>query len=287
MKTPLFFQNKMKFNFNIFISSTLVIFTCALNAQAQDSSNSNQSMGLGGFLGQLKELGGAVAENVGKHIEFRVNQENSASSADGYKNSNISERNQLEVYKTLDGSSSKLNNIFNDSNKEDTSITKKEMGWPRVAISFSKWGPKLDCWQGRAEIWLNFKNKISEDFEACHVKYSLVDDIGRKSYLTDHAEQMAIGMMQSYKPHYNVKSTGEVRTAGPTPPLNPLNVNIANDGTRETGLIVLKLNKILLNIGLYSGFLSKEISTPSGGLTANKLDARLWFYKFDLNGRVD
>ena len=59
-------------------------------------------MGLGGFLGQLKELGGAVAENVGKHIEFRVNQENSASSADGYKNSNISERNQLEVYKTLE-----------------------------------------------------------------------------------------------------------------------------------------------------------------------------------------
>lgn len=268
----------------------LVIFTISSNAFAQE--NSNQNIGFGSFLGKLKEISGAVVENIGKHVEINVSPKDTSSASENVRSDNgaiasTTESQSVEVYRTIDGSISKLNNIFNENNKEDTSITKKEMGWPRIAISFSKWGPKLNCWQGRAEIWSDSKNRTFEDFEACNVKFSMVDDIGRKSYFTDHAEQMGMGMMQSYKPHYNVKNTGENRTSGPNPPLNPLFVNISNDGTRETGSLILKLNKILLNIGLYSGFLPKELFSQTGGITVNKLDARLWFYKFDLKGRVD
>lgn len=280
----------MTFKFISIKSPAILIFAISTSVFAQE--NSNQNIGFGSFFGKIKEISGAVVENIGKHVEINVNSRDTSTTSENVKLDNFAaasslESQPLEVYRTIDGSTSKLNNIFNETNKEDTSITKKEMGWPRVAISFSKWGSKLNCWQGRAEIWSDSKSRTFEDFEACNVKFSTTDDIGRKSYFTDHAEQMGMGVMQSYKPHYNVKNTGENRTSGPTPPLNPLFVNIANDGTKETSFLILKLNKILLNIGLHSGFLPKEIFSSTGGITVNKLDARLWFYKFDLKGRVD
>lgn len=265
-----------------------LLFSHSVHAQSGTSDNSSETTpnsGFGGFLGKLKEIGGAVVDNMGKRVDINitpagVTQSTSEPPAASAVAPNVSNTSSDEVYRTLDGSPSKIRDIFHDGNKEEISITKKDMGWPRVAISFTKWGANLSCWQGRADIWTDYKTHAIEDFEACNVRWPLVDALGRKSYFAANTEQMRLFELETVNPIVVAKSTGSTRTAGPNPPSYPLKITIASDQSLETAKISMAVRRILMNVGMYSGFIPEDMGRM------NKKDGRFWFYKFELQGRV-
>lgn len=280
----------MKVNSFAATSALAAVMAFSQGAYAQSAaSDAPASGGFGGFLGKLKEIGGTVVENMGKRVDINITptgvstnvQDSESNSSLGLKGANP---NLGEVYRTIDGSPSKLKSIFNESNKDEASIFTKDTGWPRVAISFDRWGPKLKCWQGHVDIWTSAKNSTTEEFEACNIKYPFFDDMGVAVQPSDEGYISAMSTLTSYSPHPKAVNTGETRTAGPNPPLRPLSVRIATNGPNSD--ILAPFHTILTNIVVYSGFIDRSVFSMTGTFGKNKLDGRIWFYKFNLQGRV-
>ena len=185
------------------------------------------------------------------------------------------------LYTPISGAG-KLAGLYQGENHQQAQMGKLE--WPRVALTFTEWGASLPCWTVEARIWTSATASTTETFQACaDAPLTLTDDLGDTSELNDNARTKGTAdLMVGLRVRPGKPNTGEQRTTGPNPPIEPFNVRTSRDGVAE------QARKIALSAAWVSGYLRAEdlYPGPSGILTPFR-DVRMWIAGFKPDGNRD
>lgn len=200
----------------------------------------------------------------------------------------------LELYRPHETSKTSFKGLFAKDESRDAYAGK--LKWPRVAITFLKYGKTLPCWTISATIWKSQSSSSKEKFEICDVPVIVKDAMGKEAQISevfagDYATGMrALQIYQSLLPD----TTGENRTDGPRPPTFPWKVQILGDNEakydargKRMASFRDRMNAIMFRLAWVSGMARESDSGPLGSRTRLKDDWRMWFVKFDGSGNVD
>ncbi len=190
-------------------------------------------------------------------------------------------RGAVVLYSPISGEG-RLKDLYRQEDHQAAKLGKME--WPRVALTFKEWGASLPCWTVEATIWTSPKASSVETFQACgDAPLTIKDDIGEEAELNDNARAKATtDIMVGLYVRPGKPNTGDQRTAGPTPPREPFNVQVARDGVAE------QARKVALSAAWVSGFIRAEYLAPGPkGLMVPFKDTRMWIGGFDPAGNRD
>jgi len=151
----------------------------------------------------------------------------------------------------------------------------KDIGYPRLAIRFLKFGPDLPCWTIRAYVWKSKESAIEEDGEVCRGPIWLKDALGQPATMTSIDASTISGQVKRGASSLSEKfsNTGEVRTAGPNPPAVPFGY-VLSDPELERAL-----QDVIARLSIHTGYRKTyDENLP--------LDQRFWGADFDPAGLV-
>lgn len=151
----------------------------------------------------------------------------------------------------------------------------KDIGYPRLAIRFLRYGPDLPCWTIEANIWISKKLPIQERGEVCRGPIWMKDALGQPasmisidvSTLSDQVKSGASMLSNKFA------NTGEVRTEGPLPPAKPFGYVLSDPELSRA------LDDVIARLSIHTGYRK----TYDENLEP---DQRFWGADFDPAGLV-
>lgn len=184
------------------------------------------------------------------------------------------------IYTPISGAS-KLPNLFRSDNHQQAQLGK--LDWPRVALTFQKWGASMPCWTVEARIWTSSTVSTTETFKACSdAPLRETDDLGEVAELNDAALWKGKDTLRGIRVLPSKPNTGTQRSTGPNPPAQPFQVNVSRDAVANRAV------EVALRAAWVSGFIqtSDLHPGPSGILTPFR-DGRMWIAGFKPEGNRD
>ncbi|NIK01617.1 hypothetical protein [Xanthomonas cannabis] len=184
------------------------------------------------------------------------------------------------IYEPLSGAG-KLPGLFKGDNHQQAQLGK--LDWPRVALTFTKWGASLPCWTAEARIWTSPTASTTETFRTCFdASVTETDDLGETAELNTSALWKGRDSLSGIRVPPSKPNTGIQRSTGPNPPSQPFVVNVSRPGVADRAV------DVSLRVAWVSGFIQTADlhPGPSGLLTPFK-DSRLWIAGFNPGGNRD
>lgn len=194
-----------------------------------------------------------------------------------------------DMYRVVQSGPVHFAGLFNGTPRPGYSAT---VGWPRAAVTFTRYGAKEACWSGQVVIWTNARSSSAEAFEVCATPSIVVNDAAghAQSYDPHSADEIALHFINQSAPER--ENTGTQRTTGPLPPLHPFKLVLQdysmNQRTQTAAPNALgahidmtsmadRYTDILLRLAVVSGYAQPEdFSSRTTVIT----DSRLWVVGF-------
>lgn len=189
------------------------------------------------------------------------------------------------LYTSL-GGAGRLGGLY--ANDDPEKRQKGLLEWPRAAVTFTKYGPALACWEGTARIWSSANAHADETFRLCNAPSVVPDAFGRPGtiswqVISSYASQLRSAPVLS-------GHTGAQRTLGPKPPQKPFGlptVTLRQPGGHIPAVdpLNIRLETMLVRLAWATGYLPvEEMEGLAGSGFAKFGDARLWVVGFDPAG---
>lgn len=150
-----------------------------------------------------------------------------------------------------------------------------DLGYPRLAVRFVKYGPDLPCWKIRAYVWDDAKTMSEEAGEVCRGPIWTKDSVGQTASLSS----MELSGIERWVTQGaglwtdSFKNTGELRTLGPNPPAKPFDFDFADPE------LIVALSQVVTRLAVHTGYMTKD--DPD-----RPVDHRLWGIDFESRGLV-
>lgn len=236
------------------------LISTAASSQAQD----NQPQKPGFF----RQLGGNL-KDAGKQM---VGIKPARAGKDGRQPSNAG-----PIYSPISGTG-KLPNLFKADNHQQAQLGK--LDWPRVALTYTKWGASLPCWTVEARIWTSASASTTETFRTCaDAALAETDDLGETAELNTSATWKGRDTLTGIRVPPSKPNSGAQRSTGPNPPAQPFVVNVSRPGVSD------KAVDIALRVAWVSGFLQlADLHPGASGLLTPFKDGRMWIAGFKPQG---
>jgi hypothetical protein len=152
--------------------------------------------------------------------------------------------------------------------------------FPRVALTFTRFGASEPCWTVRATIWRSVKTSTVETFDICNAPISAQDDLGNPTAVN---LSQALVMANALLPAQNLEGSSHApssptRNAGPNPPLQLFSVQ-ATGPTADAFMTQYRV--LLFRLCWVSGFLN-----PAAPTLNSTIGKSMWT-TFDPSGNLD
>lgn len=152
--------------------------------------------------------------------------------------------------------------------------------FPRVALTFTRFGASEPCWTVRASIWRSEKSPTIETFQICNSPIIQMDDLGNPSTV-DVGQGMTLA--NAILPAQNVEgsshaASSSTRNAGPNPPLRLFQIEATGPNAYAFSI---QYRSILLRLAWLSGYVN-----PSAPTINSTIGKSMWTV-FDPNGNLD
>lgn len=154
--------------------------------------------------------------------------------------------------------------------------------FPRVALTFTRFGASEPCWTVEATIWRSTNASTVETLDICNATIVTLDDLGNPATVNSgEAMGVANGLLQlqNVEGSSHARSTAE-RATGPLPP--QMLFQVQNTGPNALAFST-QYREILFRLAWLSGFVGPQVSETNLTSTIGK---SMWT-RFDPAGNLD
>lgn len=152
--------------------------------------------------------------------------------------------------------------------------------FPRVALTFTRFGASEPCWTVQATIWRSAKTSTIETFDICNAPIVALDDLGNPTTVNPGE---ALGLANAILPAQNLEGSSHApssptRTTGPNPPLQLFSIQ-ATGPTADAFMTQYRV--LLVRLAWLSGYLN-----PAAPTLNSTIGKSMWT-TFEASGNLD